>query len=147
MTALTKCFKNKTVEIALHIYKTVKIPIGQIAHLINFDPNSELAVPICVYQIYRDVWRCLYSNKHEPLFIISFSNNFTYSFKPNDLWSLFLPSNPPLVMVCKNLKHLHSNCQNNFPNYSLNENQKITQSTPTSIVAPLWIWYVGFLLY
>lgn len=61
------------------LYKTVKTLIGQIAHLINFDPNSELALAICIYQIYRNVCRCLYSNKHEPLFIISFSNNFTYS--------------------------------------------------------------------
>lgn len=75
----TKCFKNNTVEIALPIYKTVKTLICQIAHLINFDPNSELALPICIYQIYWNVCRCLYSNKHEPLFIISFSNNFTYS--------------------------------------------------------------------
>lgn len=38
----TKRFKNNTVKIALPLYKTVKELIGQIAHLINFDPNSKL---------------------------------------------------------------------------------------------------------
>lgn len=47
-----KRFKNNTVKIALPLYKTVKELIGQIAHLINFDPNSKLALPLYVYTKY-----------------------------------------------------------------------------------------------
>lgn len=54
----TKRFKNNTAEIALPLYKTVKELIGQIAHLINFDPNSKLALPLYVHVYTKYIGMC-----------------------------------------------------------------------------------------